>query len=144
MNEKRIEITTHIKCRRTTVFAAWQTAESFAAWFAPMTSTPPTVRMDFRVGGAYSIVMPLPDGSVHTTRGVFREIVDNERIVMTWRCDAFDDPESVVVVDFLEADGGTDIHLQHGPFDNDATRDAHTGGWQACLGQLAAYVAGND
>lgn len=140
MKNAQIEITMHVARSPEVVFAAWQTADAFAAWFAPMTATPPIVQMDFRVEGSYSIEMPLPDGSVHTTRGQFREIVENRKIVMSWRCDAFDDPESVVVVNFLPVDGGTEIHLQHGSFENETTCEAHTAGWQACLAQLVTHL----
>lgn len=140
MTERRIDITIHIKQPRAVVFAAWSSAEAFASWFAPMAESRPVVQMDFRVEGAYCIEMPMPDGSVHTTRGVYETIVANEKIVMTWRCDAFPDPESRVVVTFHDADGGTDIHLVQEPFDNDSTCVAHMGGWQLCLAQLQRWL----
>ena len=104
-----------------------------------MASAKLDVEMEFVVGGRYSIVMPLPDGSVHTTVGVYQEIVPNETIVMTWRCDAFDDPESLVEVQFKAADGGTDIHVNHKTFESAETCDAHRGGWEACLAGLENY-----
>lgn len=140
MSDVRIDMKVFIERTPDVVFAAWSTAESLAGWFAPMAEQTPDVAMDFKVGGHYSIVMPLPDGSVHTTAGVFREIVPNEKIIMSWRCDAFADPESLVEVHFRKAGEGTELHLLHTDFDAETTCDAHRGGWEACLGQLVVFL----
>lgn len=140
MNDRLIDLTVHIRRPPSEVFAAWSTAKALAAWFAPMAVRRPDIEMDFSVGGHYSIEMHMPDGSVHTTRGVIREIVEDEKIVMTWHCDAFEDPETVVEVHFQPSGDGTDIHLLHRTFDTSQTCDAHRGGWQACLGELARQL----
>lgn len=140
MNPLAIDMTVFIDRPAEDVFAAWSTAEAFASWFAPMANQVPDVTWDFAVGGSYSIVMPLPDNSVHTTSGKFQEIVENARIVMTWRCDAFADPESLVEVDFRQKGDGTEIHLRHQTFDETSTCDAHRGGWDMCLAQLAEVL----
>lgn len=136
MSELQIDMTVHIERAPADVFAAWSSAEVLASWFAPMAVDTLDVSMEFVVGGKYSIAMPLPDGSVHTTSGEFREIVLNQKIVMTWRCDAFDDPESVVEVSFSEAGAGTDLHLVHQRFESTDTCANHRMGWDACLGNL--------
>ena len=141
MNERAIDITVHIKREPADVFAAWSSAAALASWFAPMAERPPDVEMDFSPGGAYKIVMPLPDGSVHTTSGVFREIVAGEKIVMTWYCDAFDDPETMVEVSFVASGDGTDLRVQHRRFEAAETCTAHFGGWEACLGALSQKLA---
>ena len=140
MSELLIDITVHINRPVNEVYDAWTSSDALASWFAPMATQKPEVAMEFVVGGRYSIEMPLPDGSVHTTTGVFREIVQNVAIVMTWHCDAFQDPESQVDVRFFESDGGTDIHLKHMTFDLAETCDAHRGGWEACLSELDKYL----
>ena len=144
MSSLKIDMTVHIERSPAEVFSAWASAESLASWFAPMAEQLPDVSMDFVIGGQYSIVMPLPDGSVHTTKGMFRVIVPNERIIMTWQCDAFTDPESLVDVTFTPSGGGTDVHLVHQSFESAETCEAHSGGWQACLGQLAVWLAAEE
>jgi uncharacterized protein YndB with AHSA1/START domain len=131
----------HINREPADVFAAWSSAAALASWFAPMASENLDVEMEFAEGGTYSIAMPLPDGSVHTTKGVFREIVDNEKIVMTWRCDAFDDPETLVEVLFSPSGRGTEVRVRHETFASPETCTAHHGGWEACLGELARQLA---
>jgi uncharacterized protein YndB with AHSA1/START domain len=39
--------------------------------------------MDVKPGGALRIVMRAPDGDDHPMRGIFREIVEPERLVFT-------------------------------------------------------------
>lgn len=141
MIDTPIDITVHIRRPVADVFAAWSSASALAEWFAPMAERAPDVDMDFVVGGAYCIVMPLPDGSVHTTRGEFREIVQDARIVMTWQCDAFADPPSLVEVSFSPSGGGTDLQVIHRSFESGDTRNAHLGGWEACLGELVRQLS---
>ena len=54
-----------------------------AQWWGPHTFTNPVCDMDVRPGGAYRIVMRGPDGREYPFKGVFREVVEPERLVMT-------------------------------------------------------------
>jgi uncharacterized protein YndB with AHSA1/START domain len=47
----------------------------------------PVCEMDLRAGGIFRTVMRAPDGTLYRTKGVFLEVVTNERIVFT---DAFE------------------------------------------------------
>lgn len=134
--EERIDIARPVE----EVFAAWTTASALAQWFAPMAVTTPTVKLDFRVGGRYSIRMLLPDEQVFTTSGTFRQIEPNEKIVMTWRCDAFPDPETVVTVRFRPHGDGTTVSVLHERFENEPTQANHRQGWVLCLDRLRAVL----
>lgn len=101
-----------------------------------MAESRPAIAMDFRVGGDYRIEICLPDGEELTTCGVFREIILDKKIVMTWHCDAFADPESIVTVEFSKSSAGTLVQLTHEYLESEATRDNHTYGWIACLDEL--------
>lgn len=140
MKDLRIEMDVEIEQPVADVFAAWTTADALSAWFAPMAVSKPAVILEFEVDGRYSIEMHLPDGAVFTTRGTFREIVPNEKIVMTWRCDAFPDPESLVTVRFEPSAAGTKVSLLHEQFETEQTCENHRGGWQACLAELAEML----
>lgn len=122
------------------VFAAWTSAKALAEWFAPMAIRKPDVVLDFRVGGRYSIRMPLSDGQVFTTAGVFEEIVINKRIVMTWRCDAFPDPDTRVNVQFIAREKGTTVRIVHEVFVSPDTCANHKHGWQLCLAELKVML----
>lgn len=140
MHATRIEEEVTIAKPVAQVFAAWASAEALADWFAPMAVRKPDVELDFRVGGRYSIRMPLPDGQVFTTTGVFEEIVSNRKIVMSWRCDAFPDPETRVSVQFLPTKEGTTIRVRHEMFESPDTCADHKHGWQLCLAELQATL----
>ncbi len=118
------------------VFAVWASAEAFATWFAPMSVEPPIVSMRFEVGGEYSVEMQPEHGVIFTTKGTFREIEDNRKITMTWRCDAFPDPETTVTVHFEKIADRTKIRLIHEQFETPETCTNHSHGWQLCLAAL--------
>ena len=119
------------------VFLAWASAEALADWFAPMAVTRPRVEVDFREGGRYSIAMLMPGDQRFTTAGVYRKIVANREIVMTWRCDAFPDPATLVTVRFIPDGRGTVVKVAHENFESDDTCANHRHGWQLCLARLA-------
>jgi uncharacterized protein YndB with AHSA1/START domain len=66
---------------RQLVFKCWIEPGHLARWWGPRGFTNPVCEGDPRKGGTYRIVMKAPDGSEHPMKGVFREIVPNERIV---------------------------------------------------------------
>jgi uncharacterized protein YndB with AHSA1/START domain len=101
--------------------------------------------MDFRPGGAYRFCMRSPQGGESWVQGIYREIVEPERIVLSG---AWTDaggkptsPETTTTVTFEEHNGKTKLTLHNGIFDSVATRDAHRGGWSGSLDRLAEYLA---
>lgn len=69
-----------------TLFRCWTEPDLVKQWFTPRPWTTPTVEMEVRPGGASLIVMRGPDGQEHPNRGVYLDVVPNERLVFT---DAF-------------------------------------------------------
>lgn len=65
------------------VFQAWTDPKMMAKWWAPKHFTNPVCEADVRIGGALKIVMRGPDGSEHPMKGVFTEVVTNEKLVFT-------------------------------------------------------------
>ena len=72
-----------IDAPRDTLFRAWTDAELLKQWFAPLPYTTPVAELDVRPGGANTIVMRGPDGNDLPNRGVYLEVVENERLVFT-------------------------------------------------------------
>jgi uncharacterized protein YndB with AHSA1/START domain len=102
------------------------------------------MKMDVRPGGAYRLHMRGPEGDDHWAQGVYREVVEPERLVMTrnW-ADAEGNPtspETLLTVTFEEHDGKTKLTLHQAGFESVTARDAHRGGWNSSLGRLAAYL----
>ena len=137
MTDYRVEESVLIERPTPDVFAAWSTGPSLAAWFAPMAVRPPEVEMAFKEGGTYRIVMDLGPGGVHTIVGQFIEIVPNERISMSWRCDAWVDPPSKVDVTFEPLDQATVVWVRHTHITTGEALEGQTMGWKTCLANLA-------
>jgi uncharacterized protein YndB with AHSA1/START domain len=52
-------------------------------WFTPRPWTVASAEMDVRPGGSSTIVMRSPEGQEFPNRGVYLDVVKNERIVFT-------------------------------------------------------------
>lgn len=82
-DDRDLVVTRLINAPRAKLFQAWTQPELLKQWFAPAPVTTPVVEVDLRVGGANLIVMRLPDGTDMEKRGVYLEIVQDERLVFT-------------------------------------------------------------
>src|SRR5471032_910445 len=82
---RELVLTRIINAPRERLFKAWTT--QLPQWWGPHGMTTPFVEMDLRAGGVFRTVMRAPDGTEYPTKGVFLEVVPNEKIVFT---DAFD------------------------------------------------------
>ena len=131
------------------VFRAWTEPDLLKQWFAPLPWTTPAAETDVRPGGASLIVMRGPDGKEFPNRGVYLEVVKNQRLVFT---DAYtkawqpsEKPFMTVILTFENAGGKTRYTalVRHWTV---ADREAHEKmgfhqGWGMCTDQLAALVA---
>lgn len=146
MSDDRTLILTRLfDAPRDMVFAAWTDPEQAARWWGPKGFTSVACTMDVRVGGAWRRAMRAPDGSQHTARGVYREIIRPERLVFTY---AWEDEagrpkhETLVTLTFADrGDGRTRLTLHQTMFETVAARDDHRGGWSSCLDRFADFLA---
>lgn len=84
-SDRELTLTRVIDAPPDRVFRVWTT--QLPLWWGPHGMTTPFCEMELRPGGSFRTVMRAPDGTEYPTRGVFLEIVENERIVFT---DAYD------------------------------------------------------
>lgn len=115
------------------VFKAWTDPIELAQWWGPKGFTNPVCEIDRRVGGRWRIVMRAPDGAEYPCGGVYREIVEPNRLVFTNV--AVDKNGQAIInglttVEFEEVGGGTKLTL----------RTAGT----ALVQYAAAYLKGMD
>jgi uncharacterized protein YndB with AHSA1/START domain len=62
------------------VWEAWTQPQHIAQWWAPKGMKVSVVEHDFKVGGKWKYVMPMPDGSQFISDGVYKVIVELEKI----------------------------------------------------------------
>jgi uncharacterized protein YndB with AHSA1/START domain len=131
------------------VFRAWTEPDLLKEWFVPLPWTATTVESDVRVGGASLIVMRSPEGIEFPNRGVYLEVVQNQRLVLTDAYSRAWEPSEkafmTAIMTFEEADGKTKYTARARHW-TEADRVAHEKmgfhvGWPICAEQLAALVA---
>jgi uncharacterized protein YndB with AHSA1/START domain len=120
------------------VYAAWTDPEKLAAWFGPAKVKEGSLRAetDLRVGGSYRISFNATDGEYFQVGGVYREIVPNGLLVMSWAWHSTPERESQLTISLKPDGAGTLLTLQHEQFFDEAARDGHEKGWTELLGKL--------
>jgi uncharacterized protein YndB with AHSA1/START domain len=148
-SDRGLVLTRMINAPREKVFKAWTDAELLKQWFAPLPYTTPHAELDVRVGGANLIVMRGPDGNEFPNRGVYLEIIENEKVVVT---DAFtkawepsEKPFMTVILTFEDV-GGKTKYTALARHWSVADREAHEKmgfheGWGICADQLEALAS---
>jgi len=145
--QTELRVTHHFNASREDVFDAWIDPGLLRRWWAADPSWDDALaEVDAREGGRYRLSMREGQGgAAHTVVGEYTEIKRPERLAYTWEWEG--GPEEMrgseatqVVVEFNEANGGTDVVLTHTGFANDAIRDEHTKGWNAVLANLERQI----
>jgi uncharacterized protein YndB with AHSA1/START domain len=144
--EERVLVLTRIfDAPRDLVWKAWTEPERVVQWMGPRGFTSTILKADFRPGGAYRFHMRGPDGTDHWQQGVYREIVEPERIVCTYAwADAEGKatrPETLLTVSFAEQGDRTMLTLHQAVFESVTARDLHGEGWSSSLERLAESLA---
>jgi uncharacterized protein YndB with AHSA1/START domain len=143
LQQYRLVITRLIDAPRALVFKAWTQPEHVARWWGPKDFSIFHCEMDVRVGGAYRCAMRSPQGTEYWKRGVYREIVEPERVAFTFaweRPDGSLEHELLTTVTFEEHGGKTRLTLRQGVFATTERRDEHMAGWSSTLERLAEYL----
>jgi uncharacterized protein YndB with AHSA1/START domain len=148
-SDRDLVLTRIINAPREKVYKAWTDPELLKQWFAPLPYTTPIAELDVRPGGANLIVMRDPQGNDLPNRGVYLEVVENERLVFTnahtkaW--EPSEKPFMTVILTFEDEGGKTKYTalVRHWTV---ADRETHEKmgfhqGWGQCADQLEALVS---
>ena len=145
-NDRELVLTRVIDAPRESVYRAWTEPELLKQWFTPRPWTTPVVETDVRPGGSNLIVMRSPEGAEMPNRGVYLEVVPNERLVIT---DAFtqawepsEKPFMTLVLTFEDAGEGRTKYTARVRHWTVADRESHEKmgfhqGWGVATDQLA-------
>ena len=63
------------------VWEAWTQSKHIAEWWSPKGIKTKVIEHDFRVGGKWKYIMPMPNGQEFIAEGQYTEIVELERII---------------------------------------------------------------
>jgi uncharacterized protein YndB with AHSA1/START domain len=123
------------------VFTAWTDPEKVKRWMGPGEVKVLRVECDARAGGRYRWLMQTPSGEEHDVSGVYREVVENKKLVFTWAWKSTPERESLITLTFKEDGSGTMMTLTHEQFFDEAARDSHQVGWNGAMDKLEKYLA---
>jgi len=148
--ERELVLTRIVDAPRARLFDAW--TQRLSEWWGPHGMTTLVCEMDLRPGGLFRTVMRAPDGTEYPTRGVFLEVVKNERIVFT---DAYDtgwqpspDIFFTAITTFEEMPGGKTKYTARAVHWTVENKQRHEemgfhNGWGESVDRLVALVTRN-
>ena len=84
VRERELVITRIFDAPRHLVFQGVDGARSRARWWGPQGFVTTYCNMDVRPGGTFRVCMRSPEGAEHWKQGVYREVVEPERLVFTF------------------------------------------------------------
>jgi len=134
---------------RTLVWRAWSRPEIMVMWIGPVEWPAFRVTNDFRVGGAWRIGLKSPEtGEELWQGGVYRQIVEPERLVFTFKWDEGheDGPpiDTLITVELTETDDGcTVMDFTHAGLTSERSLAGHSYGWASTADRLEAWLAAN-
>ena len=141
-NRPSLSLTRRLNAPLEKVYAAWADAEKLVQWFGPAQVKPDSVtaEMDVRVGGRYRISFENAKGEYSEVGGVYREVVQNRRLVFSWAWHSTPERESLVTVQLKPDGAGTLLTFHHEQFFDQTARDNHERGWIELFGKLEIYL----
>lgn len=148
-SDRELVLTRIIDAPPEKLFRAWTEPALMVQWFTPPPWTTVHAETDLRPGGSSLVVMRGPEGQEFPNRGVYLEVVKNEKLVVT---DAYtaawepsDKPFMTLILSF-EAVGDKTRYTARVRHWTVADREAHEQmgfheGWGKATDQLAELVA---
>ncbi|QZZ19637.1 SRPBCC domain-containing protein [Leptothermofonsia sichuanensis E412] len=143
IQDRQLTITRLFDAPRSLVFKVWTQPEHFSRWLGPKDFTTIGCQMNVQVGGMYRACIRSPEGTDYWMQGIYREIIEPERLVFTF---AWEDEnsqpkhETLVAVTFEEQGNKTLMTFQQAIFESIESRDSHNTGWSECFDRLATYL----
>lgn len=143
--ERVLVITRIFNAPRDLVFKAWTDPAHAARWSGPRGFTAPHLEQDLRPGGTWrACLRPDHGGRDLWQGGVFKEVVEPERLVFTFAWDGEDGQpghETLVTVTFAEHQGKTTMTFRQAVFESAEERDGHERGWTSVFDRLDEHLA---
>lgn len=123
------------------VFAAWTRPEHLVNWWGRHHYTLSSCEVDLRPGGTFRFCMRSPAGRDYRVKGVYREIVEPERLVFQYGLENEDlSHESLATVTFAEQNGKTKFTMHQILLDPAQAREGAEEGWTEVMQRLENYL----
>jgi uncharacterized protein YndB with AHSA1/START domain len=151
-NGQSIKITREFNAPRDKVWQSWTDPDKYMCWSGPKDYYAPYAKFDLRVGGKHLSSMRGPDGKDIWSTGIYKEIIQPNRIVMT---DSFADEHGNIVpasyyglgtdfpaeleveVTFEDLGGKTRMILEHCGLPDGEILELTEQGWNQSFDKLA-------
>ena len=135
-----LQLSRFIRAPREKVFDAFVTEAAMRAWQCPRGMHVAAASVDARVDGPWRLEMRSREGSSFIVGGHYRQLQRPARLVYTWQWEGEASPmpgtQTLIEIDFVEKDGGTELRMKHSGFPSESLRDAHVHGWSSCFNKL--------
>lgn len=148
-SDRELVLTRLIEVPREKLWRCWTEPKLMLQWFTPAPWKTVHAETDVRPGGSSYIVMQGPDGTEMPNRGVYLEVVPNEKLVFT---DAYtrawepaENPFFTCVLTFEDAGNGETRYTARALHWTKENREAHERmgfhqGWGAATDQLTSLA----
>jgi len=134
-----VTLVRRIKAPPARVWAAITKPELMVQWWGIDSGPTLSAEADLRPGGRFSIVFQMLDGKTYNPSGVYREIVTDEKLVLTWEWPGMQERESLVTFRLRPIGEGTELTLVHEGLPEEVV-DSHEKGWGSLLDKLDRFL----
>lgn len=141
--QRELTFTRIFDAPRSLVFRMWTDPQHAKNWWGPKLYPARHLQMDVRPGGRWrNCLQSTETGRELWQGGVFREVIEPERLVFTFAWDEEGERgiETLVTVTFAEQGGKTLMTFRQTPFRSEGERDGHHEGWMSSFDRLTEYV----
>jgi uncharacterized protein YndB with AHSA1/START domain len=129
---------------RELVWNAWTEPDQIAQWWGPRGWSTPleNITMEVRPGGAFRVTQHSEDGTEMTVQGVYREVVEPERLVLDEPAEGSWHGGAVSVATFTDlGDGRTELVVQTTIHTTDEMRVTAQAGMESTFDRLAEHLS---
>jgi len=142
LRDDELLITRSFRAPLRLVWRMWEDEDHMRRWWGPEGFHIVNLATDFRPGGKWRVHMHSAQYGEGWSGGEFRQIEPKHRIVFTfaWEEGTGETTQTLVTVDFTEADGVTTQSFHQTPFSSVASRDSHVLGWNSLFNKEATYA----